>query len=95
MGATATRQAGQVLEHTETIVAIELLLAAQGVDFRRQDLGQTVRLGQGTAVVYDLVRQAVPFVDHDVALAPYIETVRQLVNAGIIKEAVEAAVAAL
>lgn len=92
MGATAARQAGQVLDHTETIVAIELLLAAQGIDFRRQALGGQARLGQGTAVVYDLVRQAVPFVDHDVALAPYIETVRQMVNAGIFKQAAEAAV---
>ncbi len=38
MGATAVRQAAQILTHVETIVAIELLAAAQGVDFRRQAL---------------------------------------------------------
>jgi histidine ammonia-lyase len=35
MGATAVRQMAQILEHVETIVAIELLCAAQGIDFRR------------------------------------------------------------
>ena len=39
MGATAVRQAWQILEHVETIVAIELLCAAQGIDFRRQKRG--------------------------------------------------------
>src|SRR5690606_781257 len=34
MGAAAVRQAGQILSHVETIVGIELLLAAQGIDFR-------------------------------------------------------------
>lgn len=92
MGATAVRQARQVLDHVETIVAIELLLAAQGVDFRRRVLGQEARLGAGTAVVYELVREAVPFVDHDVVLAPYMEKVREMVNAGIFKEAIESAV---
>ena len=38
MGATAVRQAAQILTHVETIVAIEFLAAAQGVDFRRRAL---------------------------------------------------------
>ena len=35
-GATAVRHMQKVLEHVETIVAIELLVAAQGIDLRRQ-----------------------------------------------------------
>lgn len=88
MGATAARQAEQILTHTETIVAIELLGAAQGVDFRRQRAAG--RLGRGTQVAYDLIRQRVPFLEHDAYLAPHIEAARQLVAGGIIKEAVEA-----
>lgn len=90
MGATAVRQMAQIVEHVETIVAIELLCAAQGVDFRRRALqSPAAQLGQGTAVAYELIRRHVPFLQEDVALAPHIEAVRRLVAAGTIKEAVE------
>jgi histidine ammonia-lyase len=93
MGATAARQAGQILQHSETVVAIELLAAAQGVDFRRRVLGSGAQLGRGTAVAYELIRRQVPFLDHDAVLSPLIETARQLVASGTIKEAVEAELA--
>jgi histidine ammonia-lyase len=42
------------LTHVETIVAIELLAAAQGIDFRRRDLSvdrpNSLQMGAGTAV---------------------------------------------
>src|SRR5690606_37394317 len=79
MGATAVRQAAQILDHVETIVAIELLCAAQGIDFRRRDIGNQP-LGTGTTIAYDLIRSAVPFLDHDTILAPHIEAVRHLVH---------------
>jgi histidine ammonia-lyase len=90
MGATAVRQTAQVLDHVETIVAIELLCAAQGIDFRRRrlDLGDPQQ-GAGTRVAYELVRAHVPFLEHDVMLAPFIEAVRRLVADGTIKRAVE------
>lgn len=91
MGATAVRQAEQILGHVETIVAIELLAAAQGLDFRRKVLPEA-QLGRGTAAAYQLVRSCVPFLEHDTFLAPHIEQVRQLVNNGTIKEAIELAV---
>jgi histidine ammonia-lyase len=89
MGATAARQVEQILRHVETIVAIELLAAAQGVDFRRREMGRDKKLGYGTAVAYSLVRQEVPFVEADTPLSHFMEKVRQLVAAGRIKEAVE------
>jgi len=91
MGATAARQAEQILNHTETIVAIELLAACQGIDYRRKIMdAPSARLGSGTNVAYRIIRQEVPFLEHDRPLAPDIETIRQLVNKGTIKEAVEA-----
>lgn len=90
MGTTAARQAGQVLAHVETIVAIELLCAIQGIDLRRRTMRLLdASLGHGTGVAYDLVRQRVPFVAEDVVLSSLIEEVRQLVASGTIKEAVE------
>lgn len=89
MGATAVRQVAQILQHVETIVAIELLSAAQGIDFRREMMGGERALGVGTAVAYHLIRQHVPFLEEDTVLSNHIEAIRQLVAAGKIKEAVE------
>jgi len=92
MGPAAVRQAGQILQHVETIVAIELLLAAQGIDFRCREMGLSADcLGRGTAVAYNLIRDHVPFMTTDVVLAPHIEAVRRLAAGGMIKTAVEAA----
>ncbi len=90
MGATAVRHTARVLEHVETIVAIELLSAAQGIDFRRREMGVD-RLGDGTGTAYKLLREQVPFLEQDSVLAPYFEQVRRLVESGTIKTAVESA----
>jgi histidine ammonia-lyase len=87
MGATATRQAREVLGNAETVIAAELLCAAQGIDFRRRALGRQARMGAGTAAAYERLRQAVPFRDHDAELAPAIEQVRKLVAGGELVDA--------
>lgn len=88
MGAIAVRHLQQIIDHVETIVGIELLCAAQGVDFRRKVLGTEARQGVGTAVAYDLIRAQIPFLEHDTYLSPLIEQVRQCVATGTIKEAI-------
>jgi histidine ammonia-lyase len=55
MGPTAARKAIEILHNVEYIVAIELLCATQGVDFRGPG-----KLGKGTKVAYSLVRKRVP-----------------------------------
>jgi histidine ammonia-lyase len=89
MGATAARQVEQIMTHTETIVGIELMLAAQGVDFRMAQSGG--KMGLGTQIAYDLIREKIPFIETDEYLAPFIEEARLLVAEGTIKRAVEAA----
>lgn len=86
-GPIAARQARQILRNLETILAMELLTAAQAVDFRQRALGSVARLGQGTAPVYALLRQHVPFVSQDTVMAVLIERVRRLVTSGTVAEA--------
>ena len=94
MGAAAVRHAGQILEHAETIVGIELMLAAQGIDFRAREMGLTpAELGEGTTVAYRLIREKLPFLTEDVFLSPLIEQARALVAGGTVKAAVEQALA--
>jgi histidine ammonia-lyase len=82
MGATAARQAAEVLGNVEGILAIELFAAAQAIDFRRARAGRPLRLGRGTAPVYAAIRARVPFLEQDAAMTPHIEAVRGLVVEG-------------
>ncbi len=82
MGPAAARQAKQIAENVERILALELFAAAQGIDFRRQILGPEARLGQGTAPAYELIRRQVPFIERDTVMYPYIEAVRELIASG-------------
>jgi histidine ammonia-lyase len=86
-GPIAARQARRVLRNVEVILAIELLAAAQGVDFRREIM-PGAQLGTGTARAYALIRQRVPFLPSDAVLYPYIEALRDLVAGGALPAAV-------
>jgi histidine ammonia-lyase len=88
MGATAARQAQQIADNVERILALELFAAAQGVDLRREALGAAAQLGRGTAPAFDLVRGRVPFLAQDAVMYPHIEAVRDLIADGSIRAAV-------
>ena len=89
MGPAAARQAREIAVHVETILAMELLSAAQGIDFRRRVLGDAAVMGKGTAPAYALIRRHIPFMEKDEALYPHIEAMRKLVNDGSLLKAVE------
>jgi histidine ammonia-lyase len=91
MGPIAARHAAQILRNLEWILAIELLSAAQGIDFRRQALGGAPRHGRGTAVAYELIRQQVPFLEHDDVMYPHIQAVHRIVVDGSLARQVESA----
>ena len=88
MGVTAALQTRQINNNVEHILAIELMAAAQGVDFRRERLGPAARLGRGTQPAYDLIRERVPFLEKDAIMYPHMEAVWQLVASGRLAETV-------
>lgn len=88
MGCTAALKCRQVIANVQRILAIELMAAAQGIDFRKMALGSGARLGRGTQPAYDLIRRHVPFVEKDTIMYPYLEAVRKLVAGGQIVLAV-------
>jgi len=89
MGVTAALKLRQVATNVEQVLAIELMSAAQGIDFRIQAIGADKQLGQGTAPVYRLIRQHVPFIEEDTVMYRYMEHMRQLVITGQITAAAE------
>jgi histidine ammonia-lyase len=82
MGANAGLHCRQILDNVEHILSLELVGAAQGIDFRREALGSQARLGRGTRRAYELLRQRVPFLEEDALLYPLIQEARQLVISG-------------
>jgi histidine ammonia-lyase len=92
MGATAALQARQVAANVEGILALELFAAAQGIDFRREVLGDGAQLGRGTAPAYRLIRERVPFLSQDAVMYPHVEAIRGLIAGGEIQSAVGAAI---
>ena len=82
MGATAARQAKQIADNVERILALEMLAGAQGIDFRRKALGAQARMGQGTKPAYDSIRRVVDFLEKDAIMYPLIESVRGLIASG-------------
>ncbi len=80
MGVTAALHTAKILENVEHILSIELMAAAQGIDFRRQELGQQACLGRGTALVYDLIRREVPFIEEDTLLYPFMRSIHRMVR---------------
>jgi len=91
MGNTACLKARQILDNIEHILSIELLAAAQGIDFRREIQGNSARLGAGTGPVYDLIRSKAPFIKADIVMYPFINAIKELVQSDQIDEAVKAA----
>ena len=89
MGVTAGLKLRGINGNVERILAIELLAAAQGIDFRKRLLGPDAQLGEGTRHAYTLVRTLAPFLEGDDVLYGLIEAVRQAVADGRLVQAVE------
>jgi histidine ammonia-lyase len=86
MGATSALRLLSVLDRATTVLAIEALCAAQGLDFRLP-----LRPGVGVAAAHDLVRAAVPHLAADRPPSPDILLVRELVASGALLSAADEA----
>jgi histidine ammonia-lyase len=75
MGMTAALKFAQVVDNVETILAIELLCAAQGLEFLKP-----LKPGPKLQDVYDRVRLRAPALERDAPLAPYIESLKSVVR---------------
>ena len=84
MATFAARRLQPMLKNTAHVVAIELLAAAQGIDFLRP-----LRSAPGLESVLRLVRSVSPAMMQDRSLAREIEAVHHLVAAGDIGHAIE------
>jgi len=88
MGMTAALKARQVAEHVRYVLAIELLVASQALDFRAP-----VKPGKGARAAHELIRSRVPHMDGDRELHKDIAAVAALIDSGEILSTVRRATA--
>jgi len=89
MGSISARQAKEVLENVENVVAIELMSAAQGLEYHDEEPGK------GVKAAYDCVREYIEPLEKDRSLSQDIEKARGLIKTGEIIERVESVVGEL
>lgn len=87
MGANAARHAAEIIDNVWTVLAIELLAAAQAVWLREEG---PKRLGRGTAAAYSALRSYASPIERDRELTPEIEALERAMREGEILRAVEA-----
>ena len=77
MGTIAARQAREILENVRHVIAIEMLVAAQGLDFLKP-----LAPGSGVRAAYESIRKKIPHLDEDRVPADDIAVVYELLRTG-------------
>lgn len=108
MGTIAARKASAILQNLRNVLGIEMLCAAQGIDFRIgayktrdadpvQFCHDTIGLlpGKGVAAAHEVVRRAVPHLYEDRELHLDILEAERLIASGSLLQAAEQTVGAL
>jgi histidine ammonia-lyase len=90
MGTIAARKAREILENTQTVIAIELLCAAQGLDYLRP-----LRPGIGPRTAYEVIREIIPGLNGDRILYPDINKMVELIKEERLINSIEQAVGKL
>jgi len=81
MGMTGANKLRQIVEHVERVLAIELMCAAQALEFRRP-----LKSSRRIEAAHDAVRKVVPRLERDRVLAPDIAAVAEAIRSGKLDE---------
>lgn len=84
MGSIASRKCFQILKNVQAVIGIELLCAAQGVEFLKP-----LKCGVGTSLAYQKIREVVKPLEHDRELHIDINNVINIVKDNSLLESVE------
>lgn len=75
MGTPAALKANQVIRNVQKVISIELLTAAQALEFHRP-----LKFGAGTSLVYQLIRKQIPKWTEDRVFYPDLEKINRIVE---------------
>lgn len=78
----------QILKNVQHVLSIELYTAARAIDLRLRNYPNG-RLGDGTSIIFKMIREVVPYQPGDALWWPEIEAVKQLVITNKISKALD------
>lgn len=90
MGTIAARKAKEILFNAQNVIAIELLCAAQAIDFN-----DASKLGKGTAVAYKCIREIVDKIEEDRVMNVDFNKIYDIIKSNVILSRVEEVLGAL
>ncbi|MGM0421022.1 MAG: histidine ammonia-lyase [Bacillota bacterium] len=77
MGSISARKVRKVIENLTAVLAIELAVAVQAIEFRTSNIND---LGEGSKIVFSYIRDMLPSLEKDRILAHDIETMIDIVK---------------
>lgn len=91
MGNWASRKAREVVKNVYRVIATEIMIATQALDFRMEMEDNKFELGKGTKAAHDLVREHIKFMEDDSEIEMYdeLEKATELLTSGKLLEVVE------
>ncbi|WP_258101246.1 histidine ammonia-lyase [Marinoscillum pacificum] len=84
MGSIGGRKALKVISNTEQILGIELMCAAQAMDYHRP-----LKSGEKMEEIHALVRESVPHIEKDQIMTGFMDSTKELVHSGKLTEAMK------
>ena len=90
MGSISAQKCWRILHNAENVLAIELLSAAQAIDFHNP-----LKCGKGTDAAYKTLRATLKHIDKDRLLQTEIKKSYSLLRSGLIEKSVERAIGKL
>lgn len=84
MGTIAARKAKEILFNAQNVIAIELLCAAQAIDFN-----DASKLGKGTAIAYKCIREIVDKIEEDRVMNVDFNKIYDIIKSNVILSRVE------
>ncbi len=76
MGALAARKLWEVCKNTEYVIAIELICAAQAMDFKKSDYLKNSKIRK----IHKIIRNSVSYIEKDIMLSDLIKTMFNLIH---------------
>ncbi|OJV65662.1 MAG: histidine ammonia-lyase [Clostridiales bacterium 38-18] len=90
MGTIAARKAKEILFNAQNVIAIELLCAAQAIDFN-----DASKLGKGTSIAYKCIREVVDKIEEDRVMNVDFNKIYDIIKSNVILSRVEEVLGAL
>jgi len=90
MGTNAALKIQRIIRNTRYVLAIELILGCQALDFKKGK-----KPGEGVLAAYKLVRREVPYIKEDSVLYPFVDKIFQLIKSEKLVRIVESCIGPL